>query len=244
MAGTGENTPAARRTLRAAYGRLVGEWCDLYAHRLVAVVAAVVSADTAGRTGGDGPEPAEGARRLAAHTARGPLTALRRPACGASRAGPGPPAGPGPSAEPSRPARPPPARLPARREGPYGPGSLYGTATSGGAGGAGGRMNVVRRITTAVAGTWTARGYLALCAALLLWVAFDTAFVQHEDASFAGVLPVLATAPASMLLMLVLPLEGMAFHLSACAVSALVNAAVLNWCVRAAGRSRSTIGAR
>ncbi|WP_037732786.1 SCO4225 family membrane protein [Streptomyces megasporus] len=100
-------------------------------------------------------------------------------------------------------------------------------------------MNVVRRALAAVAGTWTARGYLALCAALLLWTLFDAAFVHHEDASFAGVFPLLATAPPSLLMISVLPWEGTAFYLSVCAVSALINAAVLNWCVRAMRRFRN-----
>ncbi|MFP8963060.1 SCO4225 family membrane protein [Streptomyces nanhaiensis] len=102
----------------------------------------------------------------------------------------------------------------------------------------------VRRAVSAVAGTWTARAYLALCGALLLWVSADAFLVSHEDASMAGVVPVLATAPLSMLL-LVAPGEGILTYLSIVVVSALANAALINWCVRALGRGgRSTGDAR
>ncbi|PJE95494.1 hypothetical protein CUT44_23110 [Streptomyces carminius] len=105
-------------------------------------------------------------------------------------------------------------------------------------------MNVVRRVLTAVAGTWTARGYLALCGALLIWAAFDTAFVDHEDASFAALWPLLATAPTSVLLVFLPPAGNLAGYVLLISVAALVNAAVLNWCVRAMRRSGSTTGAR
>ncbi|WP_051717803.1 SCO4225 family membrane protein [Streptomyces megasporus] len=65
----------------------------------------------------------------------------------------------------------------------------------------------LRRIADGVADNRIARGYLALCAALLLWVAFDSTLVHHEDASFAGVWPVLLTFPTGSAV-LALPDEG------------------------------------
>ncbi|WP_146252290.1 SCO4225 family membrane protein [Streptomyces carminius] len=57
----------------------------------------------------------------------------------------------------------------------------------------------LRRIADSVADNWIARVYLAVCAALLLWVAYDAAFVQHEDASFAGIWPILFTLPTGLI---------------------------------------------
>ncbi|MDH2408541.1 SCO4225 family membrane protein [Streptomyces chitinivorans] len=102
----------------------------------------------------------------------------------------------------------------------------------------------VRRVASAVAGTWAARAYLALCGALLVWVLADAFLVRHEDASMAGVVPLLATAPLSVLLLLA-PWEGIPAYVSVVVVSALANAALVNWCARVLGRDgRSTGGAR
>ncbi len=72
--------------------------------------------------------------------------------------------------------------------------------------------------------------YLAVCAGLTVW-AFAVSAGENEDASFAGVIPVLATAPASLVL-LALPGGGIASFLLAVVVGALVNAAVIGWCSR------------
>ncbi|WP_149548045.1 SCO4225 family membrane protein [Streptomyces marokkonensis] len=75
--------------------------------------------------------------------------------------------------------------------------------------------------------------YLGLCAALLIW-AFAVSAGDNEDASFAGVIPLLATAPASFVL-IALPDSPVMFVL-AVAVGALVNATVIGWCSRALRR--------
>lgn len=59
-----------------------------------------------------------------------------------------------------------------------------------------------QRIGRTVAGDWVSRGYLMVIAALLVWVWVDTTLVSHPDASFAGVYPILLTAPGSLLLLL------------------------------------------
>ncbi|MEF9905218.1 SCO4225 family membrane protein [Streptomyces sp. P9-A2] len=82
--------------------------------------------------------------------------------------------------------------------------------------------------------------YLGLCAALLVWAIGDAFVGAGEDASFAGIIPLLAAAPVSLLL-LGLPGGVMAF-IGAVAGGALVNAAVICWCARTlcrGGRSDS-----
>ncbi|WP_051722829.1 SCO4225 family membrane protein [Streptomyces albus] len=82
------------------------------------------------------------------------------------------------------------------------------------------------RILAGVADNRIARGYLVVCAALLLWVGFDAGLVAHEDASFAGVWPVFATLPTGLALLLVSPLEGAAgtvAYFVLLAVAAVVN---------------------
>ncbi|MFD5030325.1 SCO4225 family membrane protein [Streptomyces sp. NPDC058220] len=93
--------------------------------------------------------------------------------------------------------------------------------------------STVRRVVDAVVGNWASRVYLAVAAALIIWVGIDTAFVAHDDASFAGIFPLLFTAPTS-LLVLFLDVEGMAV-LPFLAVAALVNAAVIGLTVHKAG---------
>ncbi|MDQ0771616.1 hypothetical protein QF026_000082 [Streptomyces aurantiacus] len=44
-----------------------------------------------------------------------------------------------------------------------------------------------------------ALGYLAVVAAVAVWVGVDTLFVEHADASFAGVWLFVVTAPTSFL---------------------------------------------
>ncbi|MBN3929919.1 hypothetical protein IQ279_09745 [Streptomyces verrucosisporus] len=100
-----------------------------------------------------------------------------------------------------------------------------------------GHRRRVRRVASALAGTRAARAYLAVCGALLIWGSADAFLVSHEDASMAGVLPLPATVPLSVLLLLV-PWKGIFAYVSVVVVSALANAALVNWCVRAgAGRA-------
>ncbi|MBT3152654.1 hypothetical protein HTV45_17535 [Streptomyces sp. CHD11] len=70
--------------------------------------------------------------------------------------------------------------------------------------------------------------YLGLIVALVIWA--YTASTGTEDASFAGVIPLLATAPASLVLLVLPEFPGM-FEL-ALVVGALVNAAGIGWCSR------------
>lgn len=84
-----------------------------------------------------------------------------------------------------------------------------------------------------VLGDIAALVYLGLCAALLTW-AFAVSAGETEDASFAGVIPLLATAPVSFVLT-VLPDSPVMFVL-AVVVGALVNATVIGWCSRALRR--------
>lgn len=73
--------------------------------------------------------------------------------------------------------------------------------------------------------------YLGICAALLVWAFVVTFVVVGEDASFALIIPLLATAPVSLLLV-ELP-DGVMTFLGAVAGGALVNAAAIGWCARA-----------
>ncbi|MGW6058690.1 SCO4225 family membrane protein [Streptomyces sp. NPDC055189] len=85
------------------------------------------------------------------------------------------------------------------------------------------------------AGATLALSYLAVCAALLVWALVVTAS-DSTDESMAGVIPLLATAPASFVL-LILP-DGAAMVIVAVAAGALVNAAIISWCARALRRGR------
>ncbi|GGV19561.1 SCO4225 family membrane protein [Streptomyces griseoflavus] len=75
--------------------------------------------------------------------------------------------------------------------------------------------------------------YLGLCAALTVW-AYVVSAGENEDASLAGVIPLLATAPFSVVLG-VLP-EHPAMFVLAVAFGALVNAVVIGTCSRALRR--------
>ncbi|MEU9200895.1 hypothetical protein [Streptomyces sp. NPDC048332] len=75
--------------------------------------------------------------------------------------------------------------------------------------------------------------YLGVCAALLVWALVVDAG-ETTDASMAGVIPFLATAPAS-LAFLMLPANGFGYF-TAIAVGAAVNAAIIGWCTRALRR--------
>ncbi|MER5429821.1 hypothetical protein [Streptomyces sp. NPDC002588] len=74
-----------------------------------------------------------------------------------------------------------------------------------------------------------ALAYLAVCAALLIWALVVTA-TDDSGESMAGVIPLLATAPASLIL-LFLP-DHVTMTVAAIAFGALCNAAVIGWCAR------------
>ncbi|HET6860661.1 MAG TPA: hypothetical protein VFH94_26635 [Streptomyces sp.] len=75
--------------------------------------------------------------------------------------------------------------------------------------------------------------YLGACAALLVW-AWAVTVGDTSDESMAGVIPLLATAPAS-LVVLVLP-ESSVMFIAAIVFGAAVNAAIIGWCTRALRR--------
>ncbi|MEU6256690.1 hypothetical protein [Streptomyces sp. NPDC047043] len=91
---------------------------------------------------------------------------------------------------------------------------------------------VPRRPRLSAGGT-IALVYVVICAALFIWALVVSA---NSDESMAGVIPLLATAPVSLVL-LVLP-DGTAMLVVAVALGALVNAAVITWCARALSRGR------
>ncbi|MEU6117351.1 hypothetical protein ABZ840_22760 [Streptomyces sp. NPDC047117] len=94
---------------------------------------------------------------------------------------------------------------------------------------------VLRTVREAL-GSLVARLYLAVCAALLVW-AIVVSYGDNPDASFAGVVPTIATAPVS-LLMLVLPDHFSMFFLPVI-VGALVNAVIIGWCARVLRQGRN-----
>ncbi|MFC8392598.1 MULTISPECIES: SCO4225 family membrane protein [unclassified Streptomyces] len=89
--------------------------------------------------------------------------------------------------------------------------------------------SVLRGVRRAL-GTAAARIYLAGCALLLGW-----ALVVASDGSMAAVIPLFATVPASLVLLLVLP-EGSMMFLLSIVLGALINAMVIGWCARALRR--------
>ncbi|MEU6765229.1 hypothetical protein ABZ916_22185 [Streptomyces sp. NPDC046853] len=95
------------------------------------------------------------------------------------------------------------------------------------------RRSFRHRFRRPTVGTAVALAYLAVCAALLVWALVVTA-TDTSDESMAGVIPLLATAPASFVLLL-LP-GGTAMVIVAVTAGALVNAAIINWCARALSR--------
>jgi len=97
----------------------------------------------------------------------------------------------------------------------------------------------IQRIARLVAGNWFSRGYLAGCLGLTLWVWVDSTFVQHPDASFAGVWPLFATAPTSLVLLLFPDGTGPAGVYLSIVLGALVNAALIGWCAGALRRTDS-----
>jgi hypothetical protein len=82
-----------------------------------------------------------------------------------------------------------------------------------------------------------ALGYLLVVTAVVGWVAVDTLFIEHADASLAGVWAFLVTAPASLLFVM---LPG-AWAWAGIIVGAVANAAVLGAAYQSAsGRLRPT----
>ncbi|CAM5714697.1 SCO4225 family membrane protein [Streptomyces aurantiogriseus] len=77
--------------------------------------------------------------------------------------------------------------------------------------------------------------YLAVCVVLLVWALMATEGDSSGE-SMAGVIPLLATAPAS-LVYLVLP-DNQVMFISAVAFGAEVNAEIIGWCTRALRRGR------
>ncbi|WP_030543531.1 SCO4225 family membrane protein [Streptomyces albus] len=77
--------------------------------------------------------------------------------------------------------------------------------------------------------------YLALCAALVVW-AFVVSVTDDTGESMAAVIPILATAPGS-LVMTFLP-ESAAMLVVAILFGALANAAIIGWCTRVLRRGR------
>ncbi|MGW2511850.1 SCO4225 family membrane protein [Streptomyces scopuliridis] len=75
--------------------------------------------------------------------------------------------------------------------------------------------------------------YLGVCAVLLVWALVVT-IGAGSDESMAGVIPLLATAPASLVL-LVLPdsdVMPIVMPVIAIALGAAVNTAIIGWCTR------------
>ncbi|MER7489197.1 hypothetical protein ABTY20_25470 [Streptomyces sp. NPDC126497] len=91
---------------------------------------------------------------------------------------------------------------------------------------------VLRGVRRAL-GTTAARVYLVACALLLGW-----ALVTASDGSMALVVPMFATLPTSLVLLLVLP-EGGAVFLLSMVLGALVNALVIGWCARTLRRGNA-----
>lgn len=81
--------------------------------------------------------------------------------------------------------------------------------------------------------TLAARLYLIACALLLAW-----ALLATSEGSMALVLPLVATVPAGIVLLLLLPEGATAFCLSI-VLGALVNALVIGWCARALRRGQN-----
>jgi hypothetical protein len=106
-----------------------------------------------------------------------------------------------------------------------------------------------RRILSAATDNWFSRGYLALCAGLLIWVALESVLYTGPDPSFAGVWPILATFPTSLLTIGVgfgleplLPSPvALPLFLVLIAVAAYANAALLGLLVRSIRPRTSTV---
>ncbi|MEU9184733.1 hypothetical protein AB0D14_09230 [Streptomyces sp. NPDC048484] len=95
----------------------------------------------------------------------------------------------------------------------------------------------VLRLLRHALGDIFARIYLLACAVLLVWALVETTR-ESSDASMAGVIPLLATAPASFVPLMLLP-TGIGMFVATVVIGALANALVIGWCARALRRGRS-----
>ena len=100
-------------------------------------------------------------------------------------------------------------------------------------------MTVIRFLT----GSWASRVYLLLVLAATGYLLVDTAFVEHEDASFAGIWLLLLTGPGSWLSMPLVDagpawLHPLTFWIGA-AVGALLNTVLLSVLSRRSGRGQA-----
>jgi hypothetical protein len=97
-----------------------------------------------------------------------------------------------------------------------------------------------KRIVSAATDNWPSRVYLTVCAALLIWTAADAVIGNNEGPSFAGIWPIFATLPTSLLVVLLA--GGIGFLLPSSvtlplflillAVAALINATLLGLLLR------------
>ncbi|WP_314172071.1 SCO4225 family membrane protein [Streptomyces winkii] len=97
-----------------------------------------------------------------------------------------------------------------------------------------------RRILSAATDNWLSRGYLAVCAALLIWTVADAVLGNNEGPSIAAVWPIFATLPTSFLVVLLA--GGAGFLLPSAvtlplfvillAVAAVINATLLGLLLR------------
>ncbi|WP_203186364.1 SCO4225 family membrane protein [Streptomyces pratensis] len=88
-----------------------------------------------------------------------------------------------------------------------------------------------------------ALAYLAIVAAVGVWVGLDALLVEHADASLAGVWLFIVTAPTSMLFAFLpgaLPFAGIAVG---AVVQALALGAAYHWALGWTARRTATLGA-
>lgn len=88
--------------------------------------------------------------------------------------------------------------------------------------------------------TPVALGYLAVVAAVWIWIGVDLLFVEHQDASLSGVWGFFVTAPTSLLfVMLPGPLVWCGVVIGAF-VQALALGAVYEWLKRPSHRAKTS----
>lgn len=95
------------------------------------------------------------------------------------------------------------------------------------------------RVLRRTLGSVFARVYLVAVVLMCVWAVVVT-LGDNPDASFAGVVPVVATLPVSLLV--VLPPDHWSMLFLPIALGALVNAVVIGWCARALSRPRPGSG--
>ncbi|MCD5349373.1 SCO4225 family membrane protein [Kineosporia mesophila] len=97
----------------------------------------------------------------------------------------------------------------------------------------------MRRVVGWVAGSWISRVYLAAVVGTTVWAEWSVRTWEGSDANLAGVVPMLLTMPAS-LLMLPLVEVSWAFWYCGIVIGALVNAAIFHGIWRLVGRLART----